>query len=97
MRQYRLYEIYPEVKPCLESFLKLHKALNKRGMNPGNVEWLVNLIEFGVVKLSELQWQYQKLQDKVQALQNNFQDMQYRMQESERYQDNKGVYNVKSN
>ena len=65
--------------------MKLHRALKKRGLNPDNVEWFVDLIELGIVKLPELQGQYQKLQDKVQGLQNNFRNMQYRMQESERH------------
>jgi hypothetical protein len=76
-RQYRLYEIYPQIEPCLASFLKLYKTLN--------VEWFVDLIELCVVKLPELQGQYQLLQDKVKGLQHNFQDIQYRMQESERH------------
>jgi hypothetical protein len=84
-RQYRLYKIYPRIEHCLPSFLKLHKALKKRGLNPKNVEWFVELLELGIVKLPELQGQYQKLQDKVQGLQNNFRNMQYRMQESERH------------
>src|ERR671926_506158 len=33
-----LYEIYPQIERCLPSFLKLHKALKKRGLNPNNVE-----------------------------------------------------------
>jgi predicted nuclease with TOPRIM domain len=65
--------------------LKLHKSLKKRGLNSQNTESFVDLIELGVVKLPELQDQYQKLQDKVQGLQYNLQDMQYRKQELERY------------
>ena len=42
-------------------------------------------MELGVVKLPELQDQYQKLQDKVQGLRYNIQDMQYRKQGLERY------------
>ena len=37
-RQYRLYEIYQQIEPYLESFLKLHKALKKKGLNPNNIE-----------------------------------------------------------
>jgi Fe-S-cluster formation regulator IscX/YfhJ len=80
-----LYEIYPQIEPSLPSFLKLHKALKKKGLNPQNTESFVNLIELGVVKLPELQVQYQKLQDKVQGLRYNLQDMQYRKQGLERY------------
>jgi hypothetical protein len=42
------------LEPYLESFLKLHKALKKKGLNPDNVGWFVDLIELGVVKLPEL-------------------------------------------
>ena len=80
-----LYEIYPQIEYCLPSFLKLHKALKKRGLNPQNTESFVDIIELGVVKLPELQDQYQKLQDKVQGLRYNLQDMQYRKQGLERY------------
>src|SRR6476661_1960515 len=34
-----LYELYPQIEHCLPSFLKLHKVLKKRGLNPDNVEW----------------------------------------------------------
>jgi chromosome segregation ATPase len=67
-RQYRLYEIYPQIEPCLESFLKLHKALKKKGLNPNNVEWFANAIETGAIKIPELQKQYAKLQDEVQVI-----------------------------
>ena len=77
----KLYEIYPQIEHCLPSFLKLHKALKKKGLNPENTESFVDLIELGIVKLPELQDQYQKLQDKVQGLRYNLQDMQYRKQE----------------
>ncbi|HEY6884720.1 MAG TPA: hypothetical protein VI278_11845, partial [Nitrososphaeraceae archaeon] len=50
-----LYELYPQIEPYLPSFLKLHKALKKRGLNPQNTESFVNLIEWGVVKLPEFQ------------------------------------------
>jgi hypothetical protein len=33
-----LYELYPQIEHCLPSFLKLHKALKQRGLNPNNVE-----------------------------------------------------------
>lgn len=49
----KLYQIHPEIEPSLSSFLKLHKALKKRGLDPKNVQWFVNAIEMGVVKLPE--------------------------------------------
>ena len=63
--------------------MTLHKGLNNRGLNPATAEWFADAIETGVIKLPELQAQYQNLQ--VQGLQYNFQDMQYRKQELERY------------
>ena len=64
----RLYEIYPQIEPSLPSFLKLHKALKKRGLNPNNVEWFADAIETGAIKIPELQKQYAKLQDEVQVI-----------------------------
>jgi hypothetical protein len=84
-RQYRLYQLYPQIEPSLASFLKLHETLKKRGLNPDNVEWFVALIELSVVKLPELQDEYRQLEGKTRGLQYNFQDMQYKNQESERY------------
>jgi hypothetical protein len=84
-RQYRLYQLYPQIEPSLASFLKLHETLKKRGLNPDNVEWFVDFIELGVVKLPELQDEYRRLEGKTRGLQYNFQDMQYKNQESERY------------
>jgi hypothetical protein len=66
--QYRLYEIYPEIGHSLPSFLGLYRALKRRGLNPDNVEWFVNAIETGVIKLPELEDQYQSLQNKVQTM-----------------------------
>ena len=67
-RQYRLYELYPQIEHCLQSFLKLHKALKKRGLNPGNVEWFVDAIETGAIKIPEIQKQYAKIQDELEAI-----------------------------
>ena len=67
-RQYRLYEIYPQIEPCLESFLKLHKALKKRGLNPNNVEWFADAIETGAIKIPEIQKQYAKIKDDLEAI-----------------------------
>src|SRR6185437_10344994 len=67
-RQYRLYELYQQIEPCLESFLKLHKALKKRGLNPNNVKWFADAIETGAIKIPEIQKQYAKLQDEVQVI-----------------------------
>jgi DNA-binding CsgD family transcriptional regulator len=49
----KLYEIYPKIDHCLPSFLKLHSALKKRGLNPDNVEWFADAIETGAVELPE--------------------------------------------
>ena len=54
-----LYEIYPHIRHYLSSFLKLHKVLKRKGLNPDNVEWFANAIETGIIKLPELQGQYQ--------------------------------------
>jgi hypothetical protein len=67
-RQYRLYQIYPEIEHSLPGFLKLYSALKKRGLNPDNVEWFANAMETGAIKLPELQGQYQSLQNKVQTV-----------------------------
>ena len=67
-RQYRLYEIYPQIEPCLESFLKLHKTLKKRGLNPNNVEWFAEAIETGAIKIPEIQKQYTKVNDELEAI-----------------------------
>ena len=75
-RMDKLYQLYPEIEHFLPSFLKLHKALKKRGLNPQNTESFVDLIELSIVKLPELQDQYQNLQSEVQGLQYNLQDMQ---------------------
>ena len=49
--QYKLYQIYPQIDLYLESFLKLHTALKKRGLSPsGNVEQFVDTIEIGESK-----------------------------------------------
>lgn len=64
-RLYKLYQLYTEIDHCLPSFLKLHSALKKKGLTPGNVEWFANAIETGAVKLPELQKQYQNLQNMV--------------------------------
>src|SRR5438067_6579603 len=52
-RQYRLYELYQQIEPYLPSFLKLHKALKKRGLNPNNVEWFADAIETGAIKIRD--------------------------------------------
>ena len=53
-RQYRLYQIYPEIEHSLPSFLNLHRVLKKRGLNPDNVDWFVNALETGTVYVSIL-------------------------------------------
>ena len=64
----KLYQLYPQIEPYLPSFLKLHKALKKKGLNPNNVEWFVEAIETGAIKIPDLQKQYAKLQDEVQVI-----------------------------
>jgi DNA-directed RNA polymerase specialized sigma subunit len=49
-----LYEIYAQIQHCLPSFLKLHKALKKRNLNPNNVEWFADAIETGAIKIPEI-------------------------------------------
>ena len=48
--------------------LKLHKALKKRGLNPNNVEWFVDAIETGVIKIPEIQKQYAKIKDDLEVI-----------------------------
>jgi len=49
--------------------LKLHKALKKRGLNPGNiVEWFVDTIETGATKIPEIRKQYTKVKDELEAI-----------------------------
>jgi hypothetical protein len=64
----QLYEIYPQIRYYLPSFLKLHKALKKRGLNPNNVEWFADAIETGAIKIPEIQKQYAKIQDELEAI-----------------------------
>jgi predicted nucleic acid-binding Zn-ribbon protein len=61
------------------------QSIEEKRFESPKTESFVDLIEMGVVKLPELQDQYQKLQDKVQGLRYNLQDMQYRKQALERY------------
>jgi hypothetical protein len=63
-----LYEIYPQIEHYLPSFLKLHKALKKKGLNPGNVEWFADAIETGAIKILEIQKQYAKVKDELEAI-----------------------------
>ena len=43
-RQHRLYELYQQIEPNLPSFLKLHKTLKERGMNPSIVDGFADAI-----------------------------------------------------
>jgi hypothetical protein len=63
-----LYEIYPQIEHCLPSFLNLHKALKKNGLNPNNVEWFVDAIETGAIKIPEIQKQYAKVKDDLEVI-----------------------------
>ena len=60
-----IYEIYPQIEHCLPSFLNLHKALKKRGLNPNNVEWFADAIETGAIKIPEIQKQYVRVKVKL--------------------------------
>ena len=57
----KLYDIYPQIRHCLPSFLKLHKSLKKKGLNPNNIEWFADAIETGAIKIPEIQKQYAKI------------------------------------
>jgi hypothetical protein len=65
---YRLYQLYIEIADSLPSFLKLHKALKKRGLNLNNVEWFADAIEIGAIKIPEIQKQYAKVKDELEAI-----------------------------
>ena len=71
----KLY-IYPQIEHYLPSFLKLHGALKKNGLNSGNVEWFVYAIEMGAVRLPELQGQYQSIQNKVWRIEHRKQELE---------------------
>jgi DNA-binding CsgD family transcriptional regulator len=58
-----LYEIYPQIRHTLSSFLKLHKVLKRKGLTASNVEWFTNAIEIGTIKLPELQGRHKSLQN----------------------------------
>jgi FtsZ-binding cell division protein ZapB len=75
-RMDNLYQLYPQIEPYLPSFLKLHKGLKKRGLNPDNVEWFVDAIEIGVVRLPELQGQYQSIQNRVWRIEHRKQELE---------------------
>src|SRR5690349_6489451 len=75
-RLYKLHQLYIEIEHCLPSFLKLHRVLKEKGLNPGNVEWFANAIETGAIKLPELQKRYQSLQNKVQIMQGQTQKLE---------------------
>ena len=72
-----LYEIYPQIRHKLSSFLKLHKVLKRKGLTASNVESFADAIENGAIKLPELQ-------DQQKSLQNKVQDMRCQKQELER-------------
>ena len=68
-----LYELYPQIEHYLSSFLNLHKALKKRGLNPNNVELFAEAIETGAIetgaiKIPELQKQYAKVKDDLEVI-----------------------------
>jgi hypothetical protein len=64
----QLYEIYLQIRCYLPSFLKLHKALKRKGLTADNVEWFANAIETGAIKIPEIQKQYVKIKDELEAI-----------------------------
>jgi hypothetical protein len=64
----QLYEIYPQIRHCLPSFLKLHKALKRKGLTADNVEWFADTIETGSIKIPEIQKQYAKVKDDLEVI-----------------------------
>jgi hypothetical protein len=64
----QLYEIYPQIRYYLPSFLKLHKALKRKGLTADNVEWFAKAIETGAIKIPEIQKQYAKIKEELEAI-----------------------------
>src|SRR5919197_6714163 len=83
-RQYQLYQIYPEIQHSLPSFLKLHKALKKHGLNTKNVDYFVHLVEIGAIKISEIEEYYESLKSDNEKLYNQNQSLMYANQELDR-------------
>jgi DNA-binding CsgD family transcriptional regulator/chorismate mutase len=75
-----LYEIYPQIRYYLPSFLKLHKALKRKGLTADNIEWFANAMETSVIKLPELQGQRQSLQKEILDKQRQRQELQRALQ-----------------
>src|SRR6188472_2883706 len=64
----KLYEIYPQIRCYLPSFLGLHKVLKTKGLTASNVEWFANAIEIGAIKIPEIQKQYAKVKYELEAI-----------------------------
>jgi len=64
----QLYDIYPQIMCYLPSFLKLHKALKRKGLTADNVEWFANAIETGAIKIPEIQKQHAKIKEELEAI-----------------------------
>jgi DNA-binding CsgD family transcriptional regulator len=64
----QLYEIYPQIRHCLPSFLKLHKVLKTKGLTADNVEWFSDAIETGAIKIPEIEKQYAKVRDELETI-----------------------------
>jgi hypothetical protein len=75
-----LYEIYPQIRHYLPSFLKLHRVLKRKGLTASNVEWFANAIEIGAIKLQELQGQHKSLQNEIQDMQRQKQELERELQ-----------------
>jgi hypothetical protein len=49
----QLNEMYTQIRYYLPSFLKLHKALKRKGLTADNVEWFAKAIETGAIKIRD--------------------------------------------
>jgi transposase len=64
-----LYQIYPEIRQALPSFLKLHKSLKKQGMQPRNVEWFVDILKSAAYDIPALEIQIEYVKSELEAMQ----------------------------
>jgi hypothetical protein len=65
-----LYQIYPEIKHTLPSFLKLHKSLKRQGMQPRDVEWFVDILKSAAYDIPALQIQIEYVKSELEAIQH---------------------------
>jgi hypothetical protein len=57
-------------------------------LNPDNVEWFIDLIELGVVKLPELQDEYRRLEGKTEGFNTIFRKYNTKIKNQ------KDIYNI---